>query len=72
MLKALNFISFFILLQIIFYVFIIIALRTLRGTPMVDADISEMKHEQSVNRAEAKVSSFKQSVSSLIFENNEL
>lgn len=39
---------------------------------MVDADISEMKHEQSVNRAEAKVSSFKQSVSSLIFENNEL
>jgi hypothetical protein len=28
---------------------------------MVDADISEMKHEQSVNRAEAKVSLFKQS-----------
>lgn len=34
------------------------SLRTLRGTPMVDADISEMKHEQSVNRAEAKIGMF--------------
>ncbi|XP_052084158.1 glucose transporter type 1-like isoform X2 [Mytilus californianus] len=31
------------------------SLRTLRGTSMVDADISEMKREQSNSRAEAKI-----------------